>query len=32
MGYELYDHKYDKEELRNLAENDDYQKIKDSLI
>jgi arylsulfatase A-like enzyme len=31
LGYELYDHKYDKEELHNLADNDDYQKIKDSL-
>jgi iduronate 2-sulfatase len=31
MGYELYDHKHDKEELHNLADNDNYQKTKDSL-
>ena len=31
LGYELYDHKYDKEELRNLADNKNYNQIKDSL-
>ncbi|MEK9603251.1 MAG: sulfatase [Flavobacteriaceae bacterium] len=31
QGYELYDHKYDKEELNNLSKRVDYQKIKDSL-
>jgi hypothetical protein len=29
--YELYDHKYDKKELRNLAQSGNYKKIKDSL-
>ena len=31
LGYELYDHKYDKEELNNLSNNNDYKQIKDSL-
>ena len=30
-GYELYDHKFDKKELYNLAKNKDYKNIKDSL-
>ncbi len=32
LGYELYDHKYDKKELHNLSSTEDYKKIKDSLI
>tara|TARA_B000000441_G_C21416096_1_gene163120 strand:- start:133 stop:342 length:210 start_codon:yes stop_codon:yes gene_type:complete len=32
LGYELYDHKYDKEELNNLASNINYKTTKDSLI
>ena len=31
LGYELYDHKFDKVELNNLAENKAYENIKDSL-
>ena len=31
LGYELYDHRFDKEELNNLANIDSYKKIKDSL-
>jgi len=31
LGYELYDHKFDKVELNNLAENEAYENIKDSL-
>ena len=31
LGYELYDHKTDKEELINLARNQDYSEIIDSL-
>jgi hypothetical protein len=31
-GYELYDHFSDTSELTNLAEDVDYQKIRDSLI
>jgi len=31
LGYELYDHKYDKNELINLAKNQDYDQIIDSL-
>lgn len=32
MGYELYDHDVDSEEMNNLAENANYQDVKDSLI
>ena len=32
MGYELYDHNVDSEEMNNLAENADYKDVKDSLI
>ena len=31
LGYELYDHKNDKNELINLANNQDYSEIMDSL-
>lgn len=31
LGYELYDHKHDKAELQNLADNNNYSRIKDSL-
>jgi len=31
LGFELYDHKYDKQELNNLANLDSYKFIKDSL-
>ena len=31
LGYELYDHKNDKEELINLARNQNYNKVVDSL-
>ena len=31
LGYELYDHKYDKNELINLAKNQDYYQVIDSL-
>ena len=31
LGYELYDHKYDKNELINLAKNQDYNQVMDSL-
>ena len=31
LGYELYDHKNDKNELNNLEKNEDYSKILDSL-
>ena len=31
LGYELYDHKYDKNELNNLAKNQDYIEVMDSL-
>ena len=31
LGFELYDHKFDKEELKNLAKIDSYKFIKDSL-
>ncbi len=31
LGFELYDHKFDKEELNNLAEDESYKFIKDSL-
>ena len=31
FSYELYDHKFDKKELYNLAKNKDYKNIKDSL-
>ena len=31
LGFELYDHKFDKEELKNLAKVDSYKFIKDSL-
>jgi arylsulfatase A-like enzyme len=31
FSYELYDHKFDKQELYNLAETKDYKNIKDSL-
>ena len=31
LGYELYDHRFDKEELNNLTNIDSYKKIKDSL-
>ena len=31
LGYELYDHKNDKEELINLASNQDYNEVMDSL-
>ena len=31
LGYELYDHKFDKEELNNLSNNSEYKQIKDSL-
>ena len=31
LGYELYDHKNDKKELINLARNQDYNEIMDSL-
>mgnify|MGYP001231279686 CR=1 FL=1 len=31
LGYELYDHKNDKNELINLARNQDYNKVLDSL-
>ena len=31
LGYELYDHKNDKNELVNLANNQDYSKVMDSL-
>ena len=31
LGYELYDHKYDKNELINLAKNQDYNEVMDSL-
>ena len=30
-GYELYDHKFDKSELNNLANVEDYRALKDSL-
>ena len=30
-GFELYDHNYDKQELNNLADNQDYKNIRDSL-
>ena len=30
-GYELYDHKFDKPELNNLANVEDYRALKDSL-
>ena len=31
LGYELYDHKNDKNELVNLANNQNYSKVMDSL-
>ena len=31
LGYELYDHENDKNELINLVSNKDYNKVKDSL-
>ena len=31
LGYELYDHKNDKHELINLASNQDYNEVMDSL-
>ena len=31
LEYELYDHKYDPEELKNLANSKDYKLVKDSL-
>ena len=31
LGFELYDHKYDKEELKNLADNEYYSSTIDSL-
>jgi hypothetical protein len=31
LGYELYDHKNDKEELINLSSNQDYNEVMDSL-
>ena len=31
LGYELYDHKNDKNELINLASNKDYSEVMDSL-
>ena len=31
QGYELYDHKFDKEELNNLSNDNDYKRVKDSL-
>jgi hypothetical protein len=31
LGYELYDHKNDKNELINLAKNQDYNEVMDSL-
>ena len=31
LGYELYDHKNDKNELINLARNQDYNQVMDSL-
>ena len=31
LNYELYDHKFDNQELNNLANNANYKKIKDSL-
>jgi hypothetical protein len=31
LGYELYDHKNDKEELINLSSNQDYSEVMDSL-
>ena len=31
LSYELYDHKFDNQELNNLANHTDYTKIKDSL-
>lgn len=31
LGFELYDHKFDKEELKNLTEVESYKFIKDSL-
>ena len=31
LGYELYDHKNDKNELINLASNEDYSEVMDSL-
>ena len=31
LGYELYDHKHDKAELQNLADNNNFSRIKDSL-
>ena len=30
-GFELYDHNFDKQELNNLAHNEDYNNIRDSL-
>jgi arylsulfatase A-like enzyme len=32
VNYELYDHKFDKSELNNLAEDINYKAVKDSLI
>ena len=32
MGHELYDHKFDKKELKNLADSQQYKKVKDSLV
>jgi arylsulfatase A-like enzyme len=32
MGHELYDHKFDQKELKNLADFQSYKKIKDSLV
>lgn len=32
MGHELYDHRFDKKELNNLADKIEYKSIKDSLI
>jgi arylsulfatase A-like enzyme len=31
FGYELYDHMFDKKELKNLSKNESYEKIQDSL-
>ena len=31
-SYELYDHKFDKSELKNLADKPEYSSIKDSLL